>query len=311
VPIPPETQSSDSVADVARNGRVDLAYEVLGAANGNPLLLIMGMGSQLIEWPDDFCVELLSRGFAVARFDNRDSGRSTHFSAFGVPNPLSVLLRRPSAIPYRLVDMAQDAAAVLDQAGWRSAHVVGISMGGMIAQQLAICHPDRVRALTVISSTPWWRIGRQHAATTARAALAYWHPAHNRRQAGDRAVRMARLLASPGYPFDEEAARRLGEHAYDRDHDFSAIQRQNAAVIASSDLRPGLRTLPVPTLVLHGTADEVIRPAGGRAVADAVPQARLLLFPGMNHDLPRPLWPMIADEIASHAKRRTTRSDRR
>lgn len=276
---------------------VQIAYDVGGFAGGRPLLLIIGMGSQLIEWPAGFCAELANRGFSYARFDNRDSGRSTHFTHLGVPDPIRLLLRPTAVAAYRLTDMARDAVAVLDAVGWASADVVGVSMGGIVAQMLAIEHPSRVRSLTLVSSTPWWRVGMQRLWTTMRAAVIYKRRCHDADQAAQRAVDMARIMASPGYPFEMDALRELGRQTYLRDRDLTGTERQNAAVLAAPDLRPALAGLRMPTLVIHGDADVMIRPAGGRAIAAAVPGARWVQYSGLNHDLPRALWPSIADHI--------------
>lgn len=291
------TELSRNIVGSARDD-VEITHEVLGPPSGEPILLIMGMGSQLIEWPDEFCADLVGRGFTVARFDNRDVGLSTHFTSYGVPNPVRLLLSAESVAAYRIGDMAADGIGVMDRIGWNSAHVVGVSMGGIVAAALAVARPDRVRSLTAISSTPWWRIGRQPLSTTIRAAIAYRRPMTSREQAGQRAVEMGRILASPGYPFEEALVRELGRRSYDRDRDVDGVQRQNAAVLAARDLRGPLSRLRLPTLVLHGDADVMIRPAGGAAFADAVPGARLVVYPGMGHDLPRPLWTPIAAEIA-------------
>jgi pimeloyl-ACP methyl ester carboxylesterase len=276
---------------------VQIAYDVGGLAGGRPLLLIIGMGSQLIEWPAGFCAALAERGFCYARFDNRDSGLSTHFTDRGVPDPVRLLLRPSSVAAYRLTDMAGDALAVLDSLGWTSADVVGLSMGGIVAQTLAIEHPDRVRSLTLISSTPWWRIGTQRLWTTIRAAVIYKRRCRDPERAGQRALDMARIMASPGYPLEADALREMGRLAYLRDRDVTGTERQNAAVLANPDLRPRLAGLRMPTLVIHGDADVMIRPSGGRAIAAAVPGARWVQYSGLNHDLPRPLWPSIADHI--------------
>jgi pimeloyl-ACP methyl ester carboxylesterase len=303
------------ISGVAHTGdNIDIAYELLGPPDGEPLLLIMGMGSQLIEWPDAFCAKLVERGFAVARFDNRDVGRSTHFHSAGVPNPVRLFLTPAAVARYRVEDLAADAVGVIDALGWASAHVVGVSMGGIIAQVVAITAPGRTRTLTVISSTPWWRIGRQKLRTVARAALVYRRRVRRREDAAQRAVDMARILASPGYHFDAAMCREIGGRAYDRDPDVNGVQRQNAAVIASPDRRPQLAGVRSPTLVVHGDADVMIRPEGGRAIAAAVPDARLVTYPGMNHDLPRELWAPIVEEITQlagvgTAVNKTPRSD--
>jgi pimeloyl-ACP methyl ester carboxylesterase len=280
----------------ARNGNVQIAYEVIGS--GEPLLLIMGLGMQMIAWPDEFCAGLVARGFAVARFDNRDVGQSTHFTRYGAPSLLQILTRPTLVAPYRLEDMADDAVAVLDALGWERAHIVGASLGGMIAQTLAIRHSARVRTLTSIMSTPSKRVGRP-----ALSVLAALGPRRvtSREAAGQRAVDVFRIIGSPGYPMDEALLREMGERSYDRAQEPTGPQRQLAAIHAARDRRPGLAAVRVPTLVLHGAADRLVRPSGGRATAAAVPGARLVIYPGMGHDLPRPLWPSFIDEIGTLA----------
>ncbi len=273
---------------------VDLVYERLGAENGQPLLLIMGLGMQMIFWPDDFCAALARRGFTLARFDNRDTGLSSHFHDAGAPSLLEILTRPAAAAAYRLDDMATDTVAVLDALGWDSAHVVGVSMGGMIAQTVAIRHPERVRSLTSIMSTPSPRIGRPRWA--ALGALAS-RPVADREAAGQRMVDTFRIIGSPRYPLEEDWLRDVGRRAFDRCHDPAGMRRQLAAVQASGDRRRLLTGVRVPTLVLHGEADPLVRPAGGRATAAAVPGARLVTYPGMGHNLPRELWPRMIDEI--------------
>jgi pimeloyl-ACP methyl ester carboxylesterase len=283
---------------MAHNGDVRLAYEVLGPPDGEPLLLIMGLGMQMIAWPDDFCNALIDRGFTVARFDNRDSGASTHFIAAGRPSLLRILTRATAVAAYRLDDMAGDAAAVLDALGWDSAHVVGASMGGMIAQTLAIRHPARVRSLTSMMSTPSPRVGRPRMKVFVNLRHRHVTTAE---QAGQRIVDVFRRIGSPAYPLDEQWLREAGKRGYERGHDDASVPRQLAAIRASGDRRPGLASVRVPTLVLHGDADPLVRPAGGRATAAAVPGARLIVFAGMGHDLPRELWPLMLDEIAKLA----------
>jgi pimeloyl-ACP methyl ester carboxylesterase len=281
-------------AATAHHDGVDLCYERIGPSDGEPLLLIMGLGMQMIFWPDEFIAGLVERGHTVARFDNRDSGLSTHFHRAGAPSLLRLLTQPAGAAAYRLDDLAGDAVAVLDALGWDSAHVVGVSMGGMVAQTLAIRHPTRVRTLTSIMSTPSPRIGRPRLA--AMAALAS-RPVADREAAGQRMVDTFRTIGSPGYPVDEAWLRDVGLRAYDRCHDPAGTRRQLAAINASGDRRPGLAGVRVPTLVLHGEADPLVRPAGGRATAAAVPGARLVTYPGMGHNLPRELWPALLDEI--------------
>lgn len=279
----------------AHHGNVTIAYERFGPADGQRLLLVMGLGMQMIFWPDEFCAELADHGFAVARFDNRDVGQSTHFSHAGAPS-LAAMLTRPRAAAYRLSDMADDAVAVLDALGWSSAHVVGASLGGMIAQTIAIRHPDRVRTLTSILSTPSPWIGRPRLG--ALVVLA-GRDVRSREHAGERTVRVFRRIGSPAYPRDEEWLRDVGRRAYDRGSDPAGARRQLAAILASGDRRPGLARVRVPALVLHGDADPLVRVSGGYATAAAVRGARLVIYPGMGHDLPRALWPEMIDEICA------------
>ncbi|MBN6054252.1 alpha/beta fold hydrolase [Nonomuraea sp. RK-328] len=282
----------------ARNGDIELAYETFGPADGAPLLLISGTGVQMLIFPEDLCNALVELGFQVARFDNRDTGLSTHLTGVPAPGWLKSMIR-PASAPYRLEDMAEDALAVLDALGWRSAHMVGTSLGGMIAQTLAIRHPARVRTLTSIMSTPGARIGTMPEIATLKAILKLsGMPVTSPDQAAQEAVAMKKLIGSPRYPFDEKEVAGIGRRSYER-HPGSpdADARQRAAVIASGDRRRALATLRVPTLVLHGEDDPVMRLKAGRATAAAIPGARLVTYPGMGHDLPRQLWPSMLEQI--------------
>jgi pimeloyl-ACP methyl ester carboxylesterase len=282
---------------MARNGRVEIAYEVEGPEDGTPLLLIMGLGLSLVFWPDGLRRQLVERGFRVARFDNRDVGRSTHLTELGLPSPLVLLGRRWRG--YALTDMADDAVAVLDALGWGSAHVAGVSLGGMIAQTMAGRYPDRVLSLTSISSTPSPRIGRPH--PRALAALTVL-PVRDREAAAREMVHVFRVIGSPGYPRDEESVREAARLGYDRGHDPNGMRRQLAAIMSAEDRRPMLSRLGMPVLVVHGAEDRLVGVAGGRATAQAVPGSRLVVFPGMGHDLPALLQPAIAEEIAALAR---------
>jgi pimeloyl-ACP methyl ester carboxylesterase len=283
---------------MARHGEVRIAYEVEGPADGEPLLLIMGLGLQMLFWPDDFRKLLVERGFQVARFDNRDVGLSTHFRHLGTPSPAVFLTGRWPG--YRLADMADDAVAVLDDLGWAGAHAVGVSLGGMIAQTLAGRHPARVRTLTSLSSTPSPRIGRPHPRVLP---LLVPHGADDRDRAAQQVVEVFRVIGSPGYPRNEDWLREVAGRSFDRAHDAAGIRRQLAAILSSGDRRRMLAGLRMPALVVHGDADLLVRPAGGRATAAAIPGARLVTYPGMGHDLPSALQPQIADEIAALARR--------
>jgi pimeloyl-ACP methyl ester carboxylesterase len=289
----------------AHHDGIDIAYQRFGS-DGDPLLLIMGIGADMLYWHDDFCKAFVEAGFQVTRFDNRDSGESTHLDAAGTPDTRRVR-RHPDAAPYQLEDMADDAAAVLDALGWPSAHIVGHSMGGMIAQTLAIRHPDRVRSLTCISSTPSPDIGRMRPMTMLRllranpAVLARRRP-RGPAEAAKWLVRGHRVIGSPRYPLDEAWLRHVGELMYARGgFDPDARARQAAAILAGGDRRLALAALRIPTLVLHGQADPLIRPEAARATATAIPDANLVLVPGMGHALPEVLWPTIIGHIRAFA----------
>lgn len=292
----------------ARNGDIEIAYEVLGPADGEPLLLVMGLGAQMVGWPDGFCGELIDRGFTVLRFDNRDVGLSTH---------LDLPPRRRGPAPYSLSDMARDAVAVLDSVGWHAAHVVGASLGGMIAQLMAVEHPERVLSLTSIMSKPSPRIGRMRPRTllalirrARRIAKERGRPTTPEAMA-DFMAEMQEVTGSPAYPTAREdhlAMLRVAMARDDAGLTGPGAKRQGAAERAARDLRPELGAVRVPTLVLHGDSDVMIRPEGGRATADAVPGARLVVYPGMGHELPGPLWPSFADEIRATAVRAVPRT---
>lgn len=290
-------------AAAARNGAIEIAYETLGPADGEPLLLITGTGGQLLDWPEDFCRLLGERGFAVTRLDNRDAGLSTHLSDAPPPGRLTMMLRPAAAAVYRLEDMADDAVAVLDALGRASSHVVGKSQGGMIAQVLATRHPKRVRSLTSISSAPAPRAGLPKPWQLMKIAkVANPTRVKSREDLAQYVVDLWRVTGSPAYPADEEALREHGRRAYDRGGlDLAGVERQTAAIISSGDRRAALATIRVPALVIHGEADPLILVKAGRATANAIPGARLVTYPGMGHDLPRELWPAVVDEIAAVA----------
>ncbi|MBG0832489.1 alpha/beta fold hydrolase [Planomonospora sp. ID67723] len=248
----------------------------------------MGLASQLIHWDEDFCGMLADRGHHVIRFDNRDVGESTHLHDAGPSVP-------GGAAPYLIGDMADDAAGLLDALGLDSAHVVGVSMGGMIAQSMAVRHPRRVRSLTSIMSTP-----SPQAAPPTEAAMAALMspPSPDRETAIARALETWKVIGSPGYPLDEERIARVAGLSYDRAYDPAGVARQLTAIIASGDRAPQLKELSLPALVLHGEEDQLVPLSGGIATAEAVPGAKLVTFPGMGHDLPRALWPEIVDAIS-------------
>lgn len=286
---------------VARSNGVELAYETVGDPQDPALLLVMGLGAQLIDWPDGFCELLAARGFRVVRFDNRDAGHSTSLDALGVPDLLALRSGDRSQAPYLLADMAADAAGLLDALGVQRAHVVGASLGGMIAQQLTIDHPQRVASLcSIMSMTGDFSVGR---ATPEAAALLGRPPARSREEAVAGSVAGSRVIGSPGFPAAEEELLRRAAAKYDRAYRPLGTLRQYAAILASPDRTPALRQVTAPTLVIHGEADPLVDVSGGRATAAAIPGAELLTFAGMGHDLPGELWPEITEAIAANARR--------
>lgn len=287
----------------ARNGDVTIHWEERGPADGEVVLLIMGLGAQLIAWRDGFCDRLVDHGFRVIRFDNRDVGLSSATDAvplsfaematlFG-PRPM----RRP--VPYTLSDMAADAVAVLDAAGVARAHVVGASLGGMIAQTMAIEHRERLVSLTSIMS----KTGAPHVGLpTARVLRKVMQPTPTERAAALR-YELERAEVTCGPLFERAAMIEFLAEAHDRSPHRTGMAFQLSAMFASGDRTAALRRLDVPTLVIHGRADELVRPSGGVATARAVPGAHLEVHNQMGHDLPRPLWPALTDSIAAHARR--------
>lgn len=275
-------------------GGIELAYERLG--DGPPVLLIMGIGAQLVGWPDGFCAALVERGLQVVRFDNRDVGESTHLT--GTPD-----LRDPRTAGYTLHDLARDTVGLMDALGLDGAHLVGASMGGFIAQTVAIDHPARVRSLTsMMSTTGAPGVGQPH--PEALALFARGTP-RTRDEVVATMVQAARVVGSTAFEVDLEAAAARAGRAYDRGYDPGGMLRQAAAVIASGDRTEALGHVRVPALVIHGTADRMIDVSGGRATAAAIPGAELWLVDGLGHDLPRALWPALAARIAALV----TRSD--
>jgi pimeloyl-ACP methyl ester carboxylesterase len=282
-------------------GQVTLAYETFGSPEDPPLVLVMGVASQMLAWPDGFCELLADAGFHVIRFDNRDIGLSTHLRELGVPDLLSLLAGDggPRTAPYLLSDMADDTAALFDALGLDRVHLVGLSMGGMIAQEVALRHGHRLASLASLMSTPSATVGEP----TPEAQAALLAPSvTTAEEAAERAVATYRVVGSPGYPLDEQWLRATSEEAFRRSNDPAGVVRQIAAVLASPDRRPGLRSLAVPTLVIHGEDDPLIQVEGGRETAAAVPGSRLVVYPGMGHDLPESLWPAIIGEIVDHAR---------
>jgi pimeloyl-ACP methyl ester carboxylesterase len=289
-------------------GATTLEVEVDGPDQGEPLLLIMGLGMQLIAWPEGLVEQLVGRGFRVIRFDNRDAGRSQRFDALNTPHPmwqgLRYALHMPLQAPYTLSDMADDARALLDALDIRAAHVCGASMGGMIAQHLAACAPARVKSLTLMMSSSGARslpgpkaaarlafLGRP-VTPTPEAMLAHY-------------LRLFQAIGSPAYPTPEATLRATILRGLQRGGlDAGAgVARQLAAIGADGDRTPMLASLTTPTQVIHGQSDPLLPLAHGRQLAQAIRHARLEAVPGMGHDLPAPLWPLFADCIESASRR--------
>jgi pimeloyl-ACP methyl ester carboxylesterase len=284
----------------ASNG-LKIAYETFGSPTDPPLLMIMGLGTQMIAWPDQLCEDIAGRGYHVVRFDNRDVGLSTHLDGVRAPKLADLLLKRQEP-PYKVSDLAADAVALLDALGVDSAHVVGASMGGFIAQMVAGRYPDRVRSLTLImTSTGARAVGYPKPQVFLR--LLRRRVVNDRNAAMDAVLETFAIIGSKGYAFDEEYLRDLAGRSYDRAYDPAGYLRQLAACLAQGNRTRHLRKLDVPTLVMHGLNDPLVNVSGGKALATAIPGAEFIAFQGMGHDLPRELWPRFADEICAVAAR--------
>ena len=287
---------------VRANG-IEIEYETIGDAAAPPILLVMGLGMQLVAWPDPFCHALVERGFRVIRFDNRDVGLSTKVGD-GRPNVGLALtaawLGLSIDAPYTLDDMAADTVGLLDALGVERAHVVGASLGGMIAQVVAARYAERVLSLTSLMSSSG---NRRYWFAKPRAGLALFsRPADPDDLASvvDHLVRIFETIGSPGYPTDPVELRAKLESAVRRSHDPAGTARQLVAIAASGDRRELLRRIAVPSLVIHGAADPLIRVEAGRDTARNIPGARLLVIDGMGHDLPPGVRPILVDAIAEH-----------
>ncbi|UJW31776.1 alpha/beta fold hydrolase [Saccharothrix sp. AJ9571] len=288
---------------IQANG-IELCYEVFGEPDGRPLLLIMGLGGPMTWWDEEFCEQLAERGFRVIRYDNRDTGRST--AMHGRAGLLPALLLRRS--PYQLTDLADDAAALLDALEIPAAHVTGVSMGGMIAQTLAIRHPSRVLSLTSIMSTTGNKLV---GLPSPRAMKNLLQPAAKDRDSYiEQMIRTFRVIGSPGYPAEEARLRARAATTYDRGTNPAGTVRHLGAIMAAPDRTSGLRKLRIPALVIHGAADPLVNPSGGRATARAIPGAELDMVPGMGHDTPPELWPRFVNGIVRTADRAEAVADR-
>jgi pimeloyl-ACP methyl ester carboxylesterase len=289
---------------LARANGIDICYEIFGDAKAEPMLLIMGLGAQMVLWDDPFCERLAERGFRVIRFDNRDIGQSSKMSGGKRLTPLELLklrlLRIPVAAPYKLYDMAVDTIALMDTLSIRRAHLVGASMGGMIAQEIAITFPERVLSLTSIMSTT----GNPKVPPPSReaAAMLMAPPPKTREEYIARFQQTWKMLRVGSFPEDEALDVSRAERCFSRGLNPAGVGRQLRAILASGSRKARLAQVKAPTLVIHGTVDPLVRPEGGKDTAASIPGAKLLMIEGMGHALPIPMWPQVIDTIDSHAR---------
>ena len=285
----------------AKVGELELEYETFGDRGDPPVLLIMGLAMQLVAWDDRFCAQLAARGFFVVRFDNRDIGRSTWLDALGMPDLMAAMTGDAAAAKYSLEDMAADALGLLDALELPRAHLVGASMGGMIAQCAAIRAPARVASLvSIMSSTGHRRVGRTRPDI---APLLLTPPPADREEAIEHGVQLWRAIGSTGFPFDEAAVRERTARSFDRGNNPLGVARQLVAITTARDRTEALGKLDLPAAVVHGEVDPLIDRSGGEATAKAIRGARLILIPGMGHDLPEGIWPTVFDAITDVARR--------
>ena len=290
-----------STERVAHANGIEVAYDTFGDRSDPVMLLVMGLGMQLIHWDPELCRLLAGRGFHVVRFDNRDVGHSTKIESGPPPRPMHAMLGLGGSASYTLEDMAADTAGLLDELGAGAAHVVGASLGGMIAQTLAIARPDRVLSLASVMSTTGRRRVAMPKPRAMRALLA--PPPRDRERYTEHFVRVFRAIGSPAFPRDEHQVREVAAAGYERCFYPIGTARQLVAVTASGDRTQALRGVSAPTVVIHGREDPLIPVGAGRATARAAPGAELVEIPGMGHDLPRQVWPTVVDAVVRNARR--------
>lgn len=295
------------MSKVTANG-IQIEYETFGNPSDRPLLLIMGLGGQLIFWDDDLCRDLAGRGHYVIRFDNRDSGLSTKFDEVGVPNLVEVIGKiiqgQEISAPYTLEDMADDAAGLLEALGIKKAHICGMSMGGMIAQTMAIRHPSRCLSLiSIYSNTGNPELPQPKPEVIE---LLITPPPDERETFVRHMVGVFKVISGPGFPFDEEWIRKMMAQGYDRCFYPQGAIRQFVAILTQKNRKPALASVKLPTLVIHGTADPLVSVEGGKDTAEAIPGAQLMLIEGMGHDLPHGgAWHQIVEAITVHTSKAT------
>lgn len=289
-------------------GDLTIAYEDMGNPDDPAVLLIMGLSAQLTFWQTEFCMKIVDQGYRVIRFDNRDIGLSTHLDGARVNGSLlkrlaNYELGKPSDVPYTLVDMAADAVGLLDALEIRQAHIVGGSMGGMIAQIVAGKYADRVLSVGIMFSSTNQAFLPPPDPRKLKALLSGPGIGATREEYIESAARSARTIGSAKYALPWEESVRRATLAYDRAHDPAGIVRQAAAVMGTGSLLPYTRTITAPTVVIHGTADGLMRPTGGKAIAKAIKGSKLVLLRDMAHDIPEPLWPRIILELTENFAR--------
>ncbi len=280
---------------------VELAYDLFGE-RGLPLVLVMGIGAQRIFWSDAFCNQFVDAGFQVVRFDHRDIGESTRMD-LPTPKPLPLVARTALKLavtaPYSLSDMANDVVGLMDHLGWKSAHFIGVSMGGMVVQHLALEHADRVRSITAIMTTPG---GRRYIPKPRAFGALFAKSPKTAEAAGEHAAKLFGIIGSTAWKTDVERLKRAGAIAFERGMNPRGFLRHFAGVLMSGDRRPKLASVTAPVLVIHGTSDPMFPLSAGRKIASTVQHGTWLPIAGMGHDLPTQLWPTIVAAVAKHAK---------
>lgn len=288
----------------AQANDIEIEFDTFGDPGNPAIILIMGLSVQMIAWPETICNELADSGFCVVRFDNRDCGLSTKFDSFGVPNIFAGVAGDASTAAYSLLDMADDVVGLMDFLDVKAAHVVGVSMGGMIAQQAVIDHPKRFMSLcSIMANTGATNVGQP----SPEIIAALLKPAGRDRETSiAAALEVSRAISSERY-FDREKELELVTASYDRSFCPDGIMRQLMAILVSPDRTEALRKVTVPTLVIHGLADRLVDPSGGYATASAIPDSKILTFEGMAHELPESVWRDVRDAILENIHRAATR----
>jgi pimeloyl-ACP methyl ester carboxylesterase len=289
----------------AKANNIEIEYDTFGDPSSRPLLMVMGLGAQMIAWLEDFCMMLVDKGFYVIRFDNRDIGLSTKFEEKGVPDVMKAVIAaqrgEPINPPYTLEDMADDAVGLLDALNIEKAHICGASMGGMIVQVITIRHPTRVLSLTSIMSTTG---NPELPQPKPEAMQALLKPSPTEREAYiEESVKRRRIFYGSGFPYPEDQAREIAAISYDRSFYPDGMARQLVAILANGNRASNLGSIKVPTLVVHGGDDPLIPVEGGKETAESIPGSELIIIEGMGHSLPTETWPQIVDAIAKNAEK--------